>query len=132
MRNDAVTKMTEQVPKVIDPSAHAVLDYMTAAGFLALGFAMLGRHSRAAGLAFANGAAVLGLSLMTDYPGGVFRKVSFRTHGMIDAAQAMLTAAGPAMLGFATEPEAQAFHGQAAIEAAIIAATDWDALPSLT
>ena len=130
MRNDAITKMTEQVPKVIDPSAHAVLDYLTAGGFFALGFAMLGRHSRAAGLAFANGAAVLGLSLMTDYPGGVFRAVSFRTHGVIDAMQAMMTAAGPAMLGFGSDAEAQVFHGQAAVEAAIIAATDWEAAPA--
>jgi len=29
------------------------------------------------------------------------------------------------MLGFADEPEAQAFHGQALLEGGVIAATDW-------
>jgi hypothetical protein len=109
-----------------------VLDYLTAGGFFALGFAMLGRNTRAATLAFVNGAAVLGLSLMTDYPGGVWRKISFATHGAVDAVQAGMTATGPALLGFAGEPEAQIFHAQAALEAGIIAATRWGAMAERT
>jgi len=124
---NAVTKMTSGMPKVIDPATHAVLDYLTAGTFFAIGISMLGRHKRAAGLAFANGASVLGLSLMTDYPGGLFRKISFQTHGMVDAIQAVMAGAGPAMLGFAGEPEAQAFYGQAALEAGVVATTDWNA-----
>jgi hypothetical protein len=120
--------VTSGVPKVIGPGSHAVLDYLTAGTFFALGMTMLGRHKRAAGLAFANGATVLGLSLMTDYPGGIFRKVSFKTHGMMDVVQAFMSAAGPAMLGFAGDPEAQPFHAQAAVEVGVIAATDFGAL----
>ena len=114
MQTQDLTRLTEGMPKFIDPGAHAVLDYVTAGGFMALGFAMLNRHPRAAGLAFVNGAAVLGLSLFTDYPGGVWRKLSFETHGVVDAMQAAMTAAGPALLGFASDPEAQVFHAQAA------------------
>jgi hypothetical protein len=127
VETSALTKMTSGMPKVIDPAAHAVLDYLTAGTFFAMGLSMLGRHKRAAGLAFANGASVLGLSLITDYPGGVFRKISFQTHGVVDVVQAIMTGAGPALLGFAGEPEAQAFYGQAGVEAAVVATTDWGA-----
>jgi hypothetical protein len=125
-----LTNMTSGMPKVIDPAAHAVLDYLTAGTFFAIGFSMLGRHQRAANLAFVNGASVLGLSMLTDYPGGLFRRISFQTHGVIDVIQAVMAAAGPALLGFAGEPEAQAFYGQAAVEGGVVAATDWTALPA--
>ena len=129
MRTDELTNvnnMTNAVPKIIDPATHAVLDYLTAGTFIAMGFSLMGRNRRAAGLAFANGAAVLGLSLMTDYPGGLFKTVSFKTHGTIDMMQAGMSALGPTLLGFAGEPEAHMFHAQAAVEAAVVAATDWD------
>lgn len=127
MRTDELTSVTDNVPKVIDPGMHAILDYATAGAFMAMGFGLLKKNRRAANLAFVNGMAVLGLSLMTDYPGGVFRTISFKTHGMIDMMQAGMTAFGPALLGFAREPEAQMFHAQAAVEAAVVAATDWNA-----
>jgi hypothetical protein len=58
------------VPAVISPAQHAVLDYAVAGTFLAVGFAFLPRHRPAATLAFVNGAMVLGMSLLTDYPAG--------------------------------------------------------------
>jgi hypothetical protein len=125
-----LTNMTSAVPKVIDPAAHAVLDYLTAGTFFAIGFSMLGRHKRAANLAFVNGASVLGLSMLTDYPGGLFRRISFQTHGVIDVVQAVMAGAGPALFGFAGDPEAQAFYGQAAVEAGVVAATNWTAIPA--
>ena len=125
MENQNLLPMTGSVPKVIDASTHAVLDYVAAASFFGLGSYLQRHHPRAAALAYANGAAVLGLAMLTDYPGGVFRSVSFRTHGWVDVLLAGMTAAGPAMLGFADEPVARVFHGQAAIETAIVAATDW-------
>lgn len=129
MHTSDLTNMTRSVPKVIDPSTHAVLDYLTAGSFLAMGFSLMNHNRSAANLAFCNGLAVLGLSLMTDYPGGVFRTISFKTHGVIDVLQVGMSALGPAVLGFAGEPEAQMFHAQAAVEAAVVAATDWDASP---
>ena len=126
MRTADLTNLTNNVPKVIDPSTHAILDYLTAGTFIAMGFGLLNRNRRAAGLAFANGMAVLGLSLMTDYPGGVFRTLSFKTHGAVDALHAGMTAMGPALLGFGGTPEAKMFHAQAAVEAAVVAATDWN------
>jgi hypothetical protein len=115
------------VRKPIGPARHAMLDYGVAATFLMLGFRFRGRHDGASALAFINGAMVLGMSLMTDYPGGVWRTISFKTHGMLDAAQAALAGLGPLMFGFAGDPEARTFYAQATSEVGVIAMTDWNA-----
>ncbi len=115
------------VPKVIDPAKHAVLDYGVAATYFVLGARMKGRHNAAAALAFINGAMVLGMSLFTDYPGGVWKKISFPMHGALDMVQAAMAGLGPVVMGFANDPEASAFYGQAVSEVGVIAATDWHA-----
>jgi hypothetical protein len=115
------------ITKSISPAQHAVLDYGVAATFFALGFSVLAHHRPAAALAFANGAMVLGMSLLTDYPGGVLRTLSFRAHRTGDIMQAALAGLGPVLLGFGNDPEAKYFYGQAASEIGVIAATDWDA-----
>jgi hypothetical protein len=126
MTNTELTRVRD-LDRVISPAQHAVLDYGVAAAFLAFGFSMLSRHRPAAALAFANGGMVLGMSLLTDYPGGVFRVLSFRGHRTGDIVQAALAALGPVLFGFGSDPEAKYFYGQAASEAGVIAATDWDA-----
>lgn len=113
--------------KAISPAQHAVLDYGVAATFLAFGFSMWPRHRPAAALAFVNGAMIVGMSMLTNYPGGVYRTLSFRTHRTGDIAQAALAGLGPILFGFGGEPEAKYFYGQAASEAGVIAATDWNA-----
>src|SRR4051794_35076289 len=64
--------------KVISPAEHAVLDYGVAATFFAVGLSLLPRHRPAAALAFVNSAMIVGMSMLTDYPGGVFRTLSFK------------------------------------------------------
>jgi hypothetical protein len=115
------------MPKPISPAGHAMLDYGVAATFFAFGFSVLSRHRSAAALAFVNGAMIVGLSMLTDYPGGVFRTLSFKTHRTGDIVQAAFAGFGPILFGFADDAEAKYFYGQAASEAAVIAATDWDA-----
>ena len=126
MTNTSLTSAPRSM-KIISPAQHAVLDYGVAATFFAFGFATLSRHRPAAALAFVNGAMVLGMSLLTDYPGGVFRTLSFRGHRTGDIAQAALAGLGPLLFGFANDPEAKYFYGQAVSEAGVISATDWDA-----
>ena len=111
----------------ISPAQHAALDYGVAAAFLGVGFSMLARHRPAATLAFINGAMVLGMSMLTAYPGGVVPALSFKAHRTGDIGQAALAGLGPHLFGFAGDPEAKYFYGQAASEIAVIAATDWDA-----
>ena len=125
--SDKLASLTADVPKVITPGAHAVLDYAVATTFFAVGLRMAGQHRRASRLAFMNGAMVLGLSLLTDYPGGLWRVISFKGHGVADAMQAALAGFGPMLMGFANDPEASFFYGQAASEVGVIAATDWNA-----
>lgn len=117
------------VSKTIGPAQHAMLDYGVAATFFALGMRFRRRNAAASALAFINGGMVLGMSLFTDYPGGVWRKMSFKTHGAMDVVQAGIAGLGPALLGFAGTDEAKAFYGQAASEVGVIAATDWNAAP---
>ena len=111
--------------KAISPAQHAVLDYGVAATFFAFGFSALSRHRPAAALAFVNGAMIVGMSMLTDYAGGVFRTLSFRAHRTGDILQAAVAGLGPILLGFGRDPEARYFYGQAASEAAVIASTDW-------
>lgn len=111
----------------ITPTQHAALDYGVAATFFALALRYRRRNKdAAAALAFMNGAMVLGMSLFTDYPGGVWKRIPFRVHGALDVVQGALAGAGPLLFGFADEDEAKTFYLQAASEAGVIAATNWD------
>jgi hypothetical protein len=115
------------ITTAISPAQHAVLDYGVAATFFGVGLSLVSRHRAAATLAFLNGGMVLGMSLLTDYPGGVFRKLSFKAHRTGDILQAALAGLGPVLFGFAGDKEANYFYGQAVSEAGVIAATDWNA-----
>lgn len=115
------------VPKTIGPGRHAMLDYGVAFTFFSLAARFWGHHRPAAALALINGAMVLGTAVLTDYPGGVWRKISFRTHGALDAVQAGIAGVGPVLMGFAGDEEARTFYGQALSEVGVIAATDWHA-----
>ena len=121
--------LRDQIPaaKTISPARHAVLDYGVVATFIGLGMTFRGRNNRAAALAFINAGMVLGVSMATDYPGGVWKRISFKTHGMMDAMQAALAGIGPILFGFARTPEAKPFYTQAVSEVGVIAATDWNA-----
>jgi hypothetical protein len=62
-----------------------------------------------------------------EVSGGVVRTLSFRAHRTGDIAQAALASLGPILFGLGNDPEAKYVYGQAASEACVIAATDWDA-----
>jgi len=111
---------------VIGPARHSVLDYSVAARFFTLGATIPEVQSRSCHAGVLNGAMVLGMSLFTDYPGGVWRKISFRTHGALDIGQAAFAGLGPVLFGFAGDPEARTFYAQAVSEAGVVAATDWN------
>ena len=121
-----------RAPKLISPRVHAWLDFAVSSYFLGLGiwFAIRGKGG-AATAAFINGGMVAGVSMMTDYDGDGKKPINFKLHGTLDAVQATTAALAPVLHGFASEPEAAYFWGQAANEVAVIAATDWDAgMPS--
>lgn len=115
-----------RMPKVIQPTTHAVLDYLVAGSFLLKTAVLWKRHRRAATASLICGGATLANALVTDYPGGVFRKVSFRTHGRNDSAIAGFTAAAPRLLGFADDRESRFFSAEALAATVITGLTDFD------
>ncbi len=119
-----------KLPKVIDPRLHAIIDYAVVGSFLAMGAVFWKRGAKKAAvsaLLCGGGAAVN--SLITDYPGGLVRKMSFRTHGHIDMGLAAVTASLPEFMGFADDAEGRFFSGQAIAETAVTGMTDFEAEP---
>jgi hypothetical protein len=121
----ATRAVTERLPKVIKPKAHAVLDYAMAGALITLGAFFWKRNKRAAIGAIACGGATLATSLLTDYPGGIKPMISFETHGKIDAGMAGMTATIPTFLAFGDEDEAKYFRGAALAETLITGMTDF-------
>jgi hypothetical protein len=123
---DRILDRTQRLPKFVDPPTHAVLDYLTVSYFMLVAGALWGHHRRGATAALINGCMVLGMSILTDYPGGL-KKISFRAHGKGDIVQ-MMTAAGlPVVLGFAGSSAASPLFLQAVDEFGVISVTDFDA-----
>ncbi len=117
-----------KVPKTISPRVHSWLDLAVTVYFVAIGTWFASRRKAgAATAAFVNAGMVAGVSLMTDYKGDGSKPLSFKMHGTMDAVQATTAAMAPLLHGFADEPEAKYFWGQATNEVAVIASTDWDA-----
>ena len=122
----AANMVADKLPKVLDAKSHAIMDYVTVAGFAALAAMFWGRNKRAAIGAAVCGGAVAATSLLTNYPGGVKRVISFQTHGRIDVGLAGMTAAIPNFLAFGDEDEAKYFRGAALMETVITGLTDFD------
>ena len=115
-----------KMPKVIDPTTHAVLDYAVAGSFLLMGILFWKRNKRAAvSSLFCGGAAAANIWL-TDYPGGGRKLISYKAHGHIDTGIAGMTAGMPRLLRFEDEPEASFFEIEALAQTAIVGLTDFD------
>ncbi len=121
----ATKAVTDRLPKVISPRAHAVLDYATAAVFLGASVAFWKRNRPAALSAILCGGSQLLLATMTDYPGGLVRSVSFETHGRMDGGFALLAATLPELMKFADSQQARFFDLQAVNIAATAGLTDF-------
>lgn len=116
------------MPKMISPNVHRWLDIGVTAYFVGVGAWCASRGKMGAAIAaFVNAGMVAGVSAFTDYEGTGEKPINFKMHGTLDAAQAMTAAAAPMLHGFADEPEAMFFYGQALNEVGVIAMTDWDA-----
>src|SRR5947209_800526 len=116
---------TNKMPKVINPTAHAIIDYAMAASFFGMAAFFWRRNKRAAVSALVCGAAETITSVFTDYPGGVVREISFETHGTIDFGMSGLVSSLPDMLRFSDEPESKFFRMQGIALAAVTGLTDF-------
>jgi len=66
------------------------------------------------------------LIFLTDCPGGVWKKISFETHGKVDPGVSALVASLPNLLGFSDEREAKLFRGMGIGLAAVRSLTNFD------
>jgi hypothetical protein len=120
-----VKAVTERMPKVISPKAHAIIDYATAGTFFVAGALLWRKSKRAAIGSMLCGAMEAGTAMITDYPGGVTDLISFQTHGRIDAGFAGFVATLPNVFLFGSEPEALFFRAKGVALAAVTGLTDF-------
>ena len=110
--NNVIRMAAKPMPDVVSPSAHAVLDYMIAGAFFAMAGWFWRRNKRAAVGSLLCGAAELGVSVLTDYPGGMRRSIRFSTRQKLDLGLAAMTASMPEFLNFKDEPQRKFFTAQ--------------------
>ena len=115
-----------RMPKMISPRVHSALDYAVAGSFLLMGALFWKRNRRAAIGSLLCGGATAAVSLLTDYPGGVRRVISYPMHGQIDTGLIAMTAAMPKLVNIENDPSAKFFARQALAKTAITAMTDFD------
>src|SRR5690348_8808891 len=65
-----VATVTQWMPKVLSPRAHAIADYATVGTAALFSILFWNRNRNAAVAALLSAAAEAGVSLITDYPGG--------------------------------------------------------------
>lgn len=124
--NSVAHYAVKPLPKVFSPTAHALSDYLTAGSFFLMAGLFWRRNKRAAIGALICGGAELAVSLLTDYPGGAKKVVSFRSHGKLDAGLAAMAATMPDFLHFDHTGERTFFLAQGGVMTAIAGLTDFD------
>ena len=124
------TKLTElatkPLPKVISPGVHAIIDWATAGAFITSGALLWRKNKRSALGSFVCGNLIGSLIFLTDCPGGVWKKISFETHGNIDPGVSALVASLPNLLGFSKESESKLFQSMGIGLAAVRSLTKFD------
>jgi hypothetical protein len=116
-----------RLPKVIGPKTHAVIDYAAAASFFGMAALFWRRNQRAAVSCLFCGAAEALAALLTDYPGGVTRSVSFENRRAIHLGLSGLVASVPGIMRFPKEPEARFFRMQGLALGVVTGLTDFAA-----
>ena len=124
--NNVAGVVTKRLPKVLSPKTHAIVDYATAGAFLIAAALFWRRNKRAAMGSLICAGADLALSLLTDYPGGVAKVISFPTHCKIDVGLAAMVAEMPRFMRFDDDKQRKFFavQGSGIVGAANL--TDFD------
>ncbi len=123
-----VAALTERMPKIISPKAHAIIDYITIGTFGLLAYLFWEDNKRAAIAATTCGIAELTNTLLTDFPGGVAKLISFPTHGRIDMGLAATCVSLPNLMRFNDEEQAKWFRILGLNMTAVTGLTDFGGL----
>ena len=113
--NSFVKTVTKPLPNFISPGGHAAIDYLIAGAFLATAGLFWKRNKRAAVSSLLCGGAHLGVTLLTDYPGGMQRTIPFSMRRRVDLGLAAMTAAMPEFMNFQHDPERKFFTAQSIV-----------------
>lgn len=124
-----IAAVSDHLPKVISPKAHAVADYATLGGFVLMAALFWRRNRRASIAAIACAAAEATNTLLTDFPGGVAKVIDYRTHGRVDLGLAATASALPGFMGFSGEREGKFFSAMGINITVVGALTDFNAQP---
>jgi hypothetical protein len=106
---------------------HAIIDWGTTGAFLTAGTLLWKKNKRASIAAYLCADLMGTLIALTDCPGGIWKKISFETHGKVDPGVSALIASLPDMLGFAGEKESKLFQAMGIGVAAVGSLTDYEA-----
>ncbi len=106
---------TRRLPKLLTADAHQAADYLLAGSFAAAGAWFFRRNRRAALAAWISGASLLGLTLLTSYPGKGRRYLAFPLHGKIETGMAAMVAAMPEFLRLEDDKERHYFTVKAGL-----------------
>ena len=104
MLNSLAKLAMKPLPTMLSPKAHSIADYVTVGALFATAGWLWRRSKRAAMASLICGASELAISLLTDYPGGIKKVISFRAHRDIDFGIAAMASAMPGFLAFKDEP----------------------------
>jgi|ERR1700733_5759162 hypothetical protein len=107
--------VAKPIPRVVTPKAHALIDCASVGLFLGSAAWFWRRNRRAAVASLVCGGAELGIMLLTDYPGGVKKLISFSSHREIDYGLAAVVASMPESLAFEGDDETKFFRVQGAL-----------------
>lgn len=125
MVNTVVTKVTDRLPKSFAPRSHAVADYAILAGTLAAATVLFRRNRTAGACAIIAAAAQGANTAMTDFPGGIFKVLSFPMHGRLGLGIAAMVASMPKLMNFHKAPEARFFQLHSLALISLIGLTDF-------
>lgn len=114
----------QRMPKIVSPRTHAILDYVSVGMFLIGAMRWWHRNRRAAVASAIAGAGNLAMNLLTDYPGGVRKTISFPVHCEIDTGVGALVGTLPKSLSFEDSRERKMFVLQGAAITAAAQLTD--------
>lgn len=123
--NTAAKMALKPISKFLSPRAHEFMDYVSVGAFLISAARFWSRNKRAALAAAICGGTQLAVSLLTDYPGGANKAISFRLHGEIDLGLAAMSAAIPEFLDFERDHEKKFFLAQGAVITAVRELTEF-------